>query len=174
MGMKPSSLLRRRRAQHLIVGVFCGMLAFAAAAPAATITGTVTNGTTKTPAAGDAVTLIALDQRMQEIAKTKTDAQGHFSIDSPDPGMHLIRIDHQGAAYFQPAPPNTPNVNVQVFDVATGKVALTGPTSPVLDGGGGFALSLSGKRFAVLNEGAIQVYELPAPPPLPEDEAPKP
>jgi hypothetical protein len=94
------------------------MLAFSAAAQAATITGTVTNGTTKTPAAGDAVTLIALDQRMQEIAKSKTDAQGHFSIDSPDPGMHLIRIDHQGAAYFQPAPPNTPNVNAQVFDVA--------------------------------------------------------
>ena len=62
--------------------------------------------------------LIALDQRMQEIAHTKTDAQGHFSIDAPDPGMHLIRVDHQGAAYFQPAPPNTPNVNVQVFDVA--------------------------------------------------------
>jgi hypothetical protein len=32
--------------------------------------------------------------------------------------MHLIRVDHEGAAYFQPAPPNTPNVNVQVFDVA--------------------------------------------------------
>jgi len=55
---------------------------------------------------------------MQEIAKSTTDAQGHFSIDAPDPGMHLIRIDHQGAAYFQPAPPNTPNVNAQVYDVA--------------------------------------------------------
>ena len=62
--------------------------------------------------------LIGLDQRMQEIAHTKTDGQGHFSIDAPDPGMHLIRVDHQGAAYFQPAPPNTPNVNVQVYDVA--------------------------------------------------------
>ncbi len=62
--------------------------------------------------------LIALDQRMQEIAHTKTDGQGHYSIDAPDPGMHLIRVDHEGAAYFQPAPPNTPNVNVQVFDVA--------------------------------------------------------
>jgi Carboxypeptidase regulatory-like domain len=94
------------------------LLAFSAGASAATITGTVTNGTTKTPAAGDTVTLIALAQRMQEIAKTTTDAQGHFSIDAPDPGMHLIRIDHQGAAYFQPAPPNTPNVNALVYDVA--------------------------------------------------------
>jgi hypothetical protein len=101
-----------------IVSALCAFLVLAAAASAATITGTVTNGTNHTPAAGDAVTLISLDRRMQEIAKTKTDAQGHFSIDAPDPGMHLIRIDHQGAAYFQPAPPNTPNVNAQVYDVA--------------------------------------------------------
>ena len=74
------------------------MFALAAGAFAATITGTVTNGTTHTPAAGDTVTLIGLDQRMQEIAKTTTDGQGHFSIDAPDPGMHLIRVDHQGAA----------------------------------------------------------------------------
>jgi hypothetical protein len=93
-------------------------LAFTASASAVTITGTVTNGTTNTPAAGDAVVLIALDQSMREIARTRTDAQGHYSIDAPDPGMHLIRIDHQGAAYFQPAPPNTPSVNAQVYDVA--------------------------------------------------------
>jgi hypothetical protein len=103
---------------RLTVRALCAMLAFAATASAATITGTVTNGTNHTPATGDTVTLIGLDQRMQEIAHTTTDAQGHFSIDAPDPGMHLIRVDHQGAAYFQPAPPNTPNVNVQVYDVA--------------------------------------------------------
>ncbi|MGC2399630.1 MAG: carboxypeptidase regulatory-like domain-containing protein [Acidobacteriaceae bacterium] len=102
----------------LLVGVFTLLLTYAAGASAATISGTVTNGTTHAPAAGDTVTLLALDQRMQEITKTTTDAHGHFSIDSPDAGMHLLRIDHQGAAYFQPAPPNTPNVNAQVFDVA--------------------------------------------------------
>ncbi len=109
---------RRASAQCLIAGALCAVFAFAAGASAATITGTVTNGTTRTPAAGDTVVLIALAQRMQELSHTTTDAQGHFSIDAPDPGMHLIRVDHQGAAYFQPAPPNTPNVNVQVFDVA--------------------------------------------------------
>jgi hypothetical protein len=113
MKMRPNPFPRKRFA---IVIALCAL--FSAAASAATITGTVTNGTTKTPAAGDTVTLIALDQSMREIARTTTDAQGHFSIDAPDPGMHLIRIDHQGAGYFQPAPPNTPNVNAQVFDVA--------------------------------------------------------
>src|SRR3984957_3905468 len=120
MSMRPNAMPRR-------ILALCAVMLFAggASASAATITGTVTNGTTKTPAAGDAVVLIALDQRMHEIAHTKTDAQGHFSIDSPDPGMHLIRVDHEGAAYFQPAPPNTPNVNVQVFDVSAVVAGVT-------------------------------------------------
>ena len=61
-----------------IVAALCAMFAFAAGAFAATITGTVTNGTTHTPAAGDTVTLIGLDQRMQELAKTTTDGQVAF------------------------------------------------------------------------------------------------
>jgi hypothetical protein len=56
--------------------------------------------------------------------------------------------------------------SVQVFDLATGKLELTVAASPVLDGGGGFALSPSGKRFAVLNAGAIQIYDLPPVPAL--------
>jgi hypothetical protein len=56
--------------------------------------------------------------------------------------------------------------NVQVYDLATGRVALTVPASPVLDGGGGFALSPSGRRLAVLNAGAIQIFDLPPAPPL--------
>jgi hypothetical protein len=116
-------MLRRTLAPYYFTAALCALLA--ASASAATITGAVTNGTTKTPAAGDTVVLLALDQRMQEISRSKTDAQGHYSIDSPDPGMHLIRVDHQGAAYFQPAPPNTPNVNVQVYDVAAVVAGVT-------------------------------------------------
>jgi hypothetical protein len=52
---------------------------------------------------------------------------------------------------------------VEVFDAAGGSVALKAPASPVLDGGGNVAISPSGKRVAVLNAGAIQVYELPSP-----------
>jgi hypothetical protein len=56
---------------------------------------------------------------------------------------------------------------VRIFDAATGEVAFESPLSPVLDAGGNAAISPSGKRVAVLNAGAIQVFELPAPPPLP-------
>jgi hypothetical protein len=88
------------------------------AAQAATVTGDVTNKTTNKPAAGDDVVLIAFAQGMQEAARTKTDAKGHFSIDVPDNNMHLIRVDHQKAAYFEPLPPGTKHVNVTVYDVA--------------------------------------------------------
>jgi hypothetical protein len=92
---------------------------------AATITGTVTNGTNNKPSAGDDVILISLQQRMQETARSKTDARGHYSIDVPDQGMHLIRVDHQKASYFQPAPPNTSTVDIQVFDVAATVPGIT-------------------------------------------------
>src|SRR5579883_1088553 len=87
-------------------------LAFSTIAWAASITGTVTNKTTNKPAAGDDVVLIAFGQGMQEAARTKTDSKGHFTLDLPDAGMHLVRVDHQKAAYFEPAPPGTSNVNV--------------------------------------------------------------
>jgi hypothetical protein len=86
-------------------------------AVAATVTGTVTNKTINKAAGGDDVVLIAFAQGMQEAARTKTDAKGHYSIEVPDNGMHLIRVEHQKAAYFQPVPPGTTNVDVDVYDV---------------------------------------------------------
>lgn len=89
------------------------------AAQAATVTGNVLDKTTNKPSAGDDVVLIAFGQGMQEAARTKTDARGHFSIDLPDNNMHLIRVDHQKAAYFEPLPPGTKNLDITVYDVAT-------------------------------------------------------
>jgi len=57
--------------------------------------------------------------------------------------------------------------SVLVYDLANGKVVLSAPTTPILDGGGNFALSPSGRRFAALNDGAIQVFDLPPAPPIP-------
>lgn len=94
------------------------LLSAALLAHARTVTGDVLNKTTNKPAVGDDVVLIAFGQGMQEAARTKTDANGHFSIDVPDNQMHLIRVDHQKAAYFQPLPPTTSNVHVTVYDVA--------------------------------------------------------
>jgi hypothetical protein len=57
---------------------------------------------------------------------------------------------------------------VRVFDAATGEVAFEAPASPIFDDGGNTAISPSGQRVAVLNGGTIQVFELPALPPLPD------
>ncbi len=60
---------------------------------------------------------------------------------------------------------------VRVFDASNGKVVLETPVSPVLDAGGNMALSPSGRRLAVLHEGAIELFDLPASTPTPNSNA---
>jgi hypothetical protein len=111
-----SSSLRRLTAIAAVAAAFSGF------AFAESITGTVTNKTNNKPAAGDDVVLIRLAQGMQESTRTKTDAKGNFTLELPDPGMHLIRVTHDKANYFRPAPPGTQSVDVDVYDAAA-KVA---------------------------------------------------
>ena len=110
-----NSFVRSRHCRAALLTLL--LVAASAVAQAASITGTVTNKTTNKPAADDDVVLIAFGQGMQEAARTKTDAHGHFTINLPDNGMHLIRVDHQKAPYFEPVPPGTTTVNVAVYDV---------------------------------------------------------
>ncbi len=92
--------------------------ALSAYASAESITGTVTNRTDNKPASGDEVVLIRLAQGMQESAHTTTDPKGNYTLDVPEPGMHLIRVNHQKANYFRPAPPGAQSVDIDVYDVA--------------------------------------------------------
>lgn len=85
----------------------------------ADITGTVINKTTNKPAAGDDVILLKLEGGMQEEARTKSDAQGRFTLPLPDPNaMHLVRVSHRNVNYHRPAPPGTNSVEVDVYDAA--------------------------------------------------------
>lgn len=94
--------------------IFCSTVSFAA-----DITGTVTNKTTNKPAAGDDVILLRLAQGMDEVARTKTDAQGHFKLNLADAaGPHLLRVNHRNVNYHKPVPPGTKSVDVDVFDAA--------------------------------------------------------
>ena len=60
---------------------------------------------------------------------------------------------------------------VGVFNTQSGKLELTKDASPVLSAGHNYALSADGRRFAILRDGAIEIYDLPpvaaAPPPAP-------
>ena len=97
----------------------CALLLSAAipALAAGPLTGTVTNRTTNKPDAGDTVSLIAFGQGMQVAAHTTTDAHGGFTLMVPDDSMHLVRVDHQKATYFEAAPPGTHTVKIDVYDV---------------------------------------------------------
>jgi 5-hydroxyisourate hydrolase-like protein (transthyretin family) len=96
-------------------------VAFSSFALAESITGVVTNKTTNKPAAGDDVVLIRLQQGMQEASRTKTDAKGRFTLDVPSgesQAIHLVRVTHDKANYFRPAPPGTQSVEIDVYNAA--------------------------------------------------------
>ncbi len=85
---------------------------------AGTVTGTVTNGTTGTPAAGIDVILIQLQGTMAPVAQTKTDANGHYQLDHPGLGNEpmLIRAIYRGVTYHEPATPGKTTVDIEVFE----------------------------------------------------------
>src|SRR5437764_7597210 len=106
-----SHLLRR------IVRLCLAVVVLVAFSVAANITGSVTNKTVDKPSAGDDVVLLKLSEGMQEAARSKTDAQGKFSLPVPDDaGQHLVRVTHQGVNYFRPAPAGTTSVQLDVYD----------------------------------------------------------
>src|SRR5208282_2408493 len=93
-------------------------VAAATAASAGTVTGVVHNGTNGKVASGVDVILIQLQNGMQAVANTKTDAQGNYKIDNPaiGQGPMLIRAVYRGVMFHQPLVPGTPTVDVTVYD----------------------------------------------------------
>lgn len=95
-------------------------------------------------------------------------------VKSPD-GSRVARetlaVSHPVNAYSPLDPDEIKGQLVRVFDAANGKEALAAPATPALDAGGNVAISPSGRRVAVLNAGAIQVFELPPPVLLPDSAA---
>ena len=125
----PASLHRRIQITSLATTLLlAASLAFAQ--DTQTLFGTVTNGTTGKPAAGDQVILINLTNGMDVAANTKADSAGKFSFKLGEAGPHLIRAIHQGVTYHQMAPPGTNSVDLNVYDVAT-KVNGLGVTADV-------------------------------------------
>ncbi len=117
---------------RVVVFCFAGVLA-GASALAAPVSGIVTDRTTGKPSSGDTVALISFAQGMQVAATTKSDANGRYTLEVPaanpgedaSAGMHLIRVSHQKAAYFQPIPAGAHTVDVDVYDVAAAVEGVT-------------------------------------------------
>ena len=121
--IKAGSTLREFIAAASIT-VLAAVLALPASAQ--NLGGTVKNGTTGKPAAGDDVILLNLAQGMEEAARTKTDANGKFTFNAPPDGNpHLIRVIHQGVTYHKMAPPGTTSLQADVYDVVKKIEGLT-------------------------------------------------
>ncbi len=91
---------------------------FASASFAGVITGTIRNGTTGKPASGVDVILFQLQGGMQQAAATKTDADGHYRLESPALGAApmLLRAIYRGVNYHEPVTPDKTNIDIQVFE----------------------------------------------------------
>ena len=101
-----------------LLAIFAAALLSASTAFAAPVTGVVTNKTNNKPASGDDVVLLQLAQGMQELARTKTDNRGRFSIEVPADGLHLLRVTHDKANYFKPIQPGTQSVDIDVYSAS--------------------------------------------------------
>jgi hypothetical protein len=117
--------------------------------------------------AGKLVALTTDGRRLWE-AQTSDESMWPLVVRSPD-GSRLARealsITHPVSAREPISQDDIKGQLVEVLDAADGKVVLQTSASPVLDAGGNVAISPSGRRVAVLSGGAIQVFELPLPPP---------
>jgi len=116
---------------------------------------------------GRKLTALSTDGKKLWEVQTSTDAIWPLLVMAPD-GSRLVRetlaLNHSlnDYSYILEAE-NVRGQLVRVFDAVNGKVALEAPASPVLDAGGNAAISPSGRRVAVVNAGAIQVFDLPPP-----------
>jgi len=89
-------------------------------AAAGTLRGTIINGTTGRPAAGDEVVILKLSpDGMAEQGRTRTDSSGRFTLTLADnESGHVLRVVHQAVTYHESVAPGTNSLVVRVYDVA--------------------------------------------------------
>jgi len=142
---------RTRLAARFALAVTACVVA-AGLAQAATLRGTVKNGTTSKPAADTEVILIQLQGGMQPVANTKTDSQGQFTFDNPTLGSApmLVRAVFHGVNFHQPVPPGTSTVEIEVFDPTQDAKTISVPTHIVIFQPNGPKL-IVGEEYSVAN-----------------------
>jgi hypothetical protein len=124
----------------------------AAAAVAASLSGTVTNATTGMPAAGAVVTLVDPLAGMAEVATVKADAQGRFSFHTPPAtGPRLARAERGGVNYFKMVTPGSTSVDLDVYDAASSVEGISGSADVLRMQAEGATLQAV-ELFAIKNE----------------------
>jgi hypothetical protein len=103
-------------------------------AEAGTVRGTVKNGTTGKPGAGVELTLVQLQGGMQEVAHSKSDAQGEFTFDNPGLGAQpmLVRAVYRGINFNQAVPPGSSTVQVDIYEPSKDAKTINVPSHVVI------------------------------------------
>jgi hypothetical protein len=123
---------------------------------------------------GKRLSAFTIDGRRLWDDDTTSSAFWPINVMSPDGSrlaLETLQVIRPMSTY---APIDTDDVRVQlvrILNAADGTVALEAIASPALDSGGNVAISSTGRKVALLSDGAIQVFELPAAPPLPASAA---
>jgi hypothetical protein len=82
---------------------------------AQTIVGTVVNGTTGKPSAGDDVALLTVASGSLEVSRGKTANDGSFHLATDTSGKHILRVRHNGVIYQEELPTGIAPL-LKVFD----------------------------------------------------------
>src|ERR1700738_4812891 len=110
------------------------VLAPLAIAEAGTVRGTVMNGTTGKAAAGIELILIQLQGGMQEVAHSKSRAQGEFTLvhrGLARPTM-LVRAVSHGNIYNHAVPPGTTTAQVDIYEPSKDLKTINVPSHVVI------------------------------------------
>jgi len=113
---------RLQREYRTAAGLLSALLAACSLLPAASLEGTVRNGTTNQPVSGAKVEYIQLQQGMTPVAEATTNPQGVFHFDGVEAfagSPALLQVEYQGATYSQPViSPQTlaSGIDVRVYD----------------------------------------------------------
>src|SRR5713226_1064724 len=110
------------------------ILAPLAIAEAGTVHGTVMNGTTGKAAAGIDLVLIQLQGGMQEVARSKSGAQGEFTFDHPGLGAQpmLVRAVYHGINFNHALPPGTSTAQVDIYEPSKDPRTINVPSHVVI------------------------------------------
>src|SRR6266436_5517370 len=129
------------------------VLAPLAIAEAGTVRGTVMNGTTGKAAAGIELILIQLQGGMQEVAHSKSGADGEFTFDHPGLGAQpmLVRAVYHGVNYNHAVPPGTTTAQVDIYEPSKDAKTINVPSHVVIFQPNGATLNV-GEEYQIENK----------------------
>lgn len=129
------------------------VLAPLAIAQAGTVSGTVMNGTTGKAAVGIDLVLIQLQGGMQEVAHSKSGAQGEFTFEHPGLGAQpmLVRAVYHGVNFNHAVPPGTSTAQVDIYETTKDPKTINVPSHVVIFQPNG-ATMIVGEEYQIENK----------------------